>query len=89
MRHGPNLWNDYFLSLLAASTSRNALATMSGSESFRSETVRSIRPSSGRGGAGSQRGHCDAGRSWTLEMFTWERVIARMLACYAQALGNG
>jgi D-inositol-3-phosphate glycosyltransferase len=29
-----------------------------------------------------------AGRAWTLEMFTWDRVIARMLACYAQVLGN-
>jgi hypothetical protein len=27
-----------------------------------------------------------AGRAWTLEMFTWDRVIARMLACYAQVL---
>jgi D-inositol-3-phosphate glycosyltransferase len=30
-----------------------------------------------------------AGRAWTLEMFTWDRVIARMLACYAQVLGQG
>jgi glycosyltransferase involved in cell wall biosynthesis len=29
-----------------------------------------------------------AGRAWTLEMFTWDRVIARMLACYEQALGH-
>ena len=29
-----------------------------------------------------------AGRTWTLEMFTWDRVIARMLACYAQVLGH-
>jgi hypothetical protein len=29
-----------------------------------------------------------AGRAWTLEMFTWDRVIARMLACYAQVLGD-
>jgi glycosyltransferase involved in cell wall biosynthesis len=29
-----------------------------------------------------------AGRAWTLEMFTWDRVIARMLACYQQALGS-
>jgi len=29
-----------------------------------------------------------AGRAWTLEMFTWDRVIARMLACYAQVLGH-
>jgi len=29
-----------------------------------------------------------AGRAWTLEMFTWDRVIARMLACYAQVLGQ-
>jgi glycosyltransferase involved in cell wall biosynthesis len=28
-----------------------------------------------------------AGRAWTLEMFTWDGVIARMLACYEQALG--
>jgi glycosyltransferase involved in cell wall biosynthesis len=28
-----------------------------------------------------------AGRAWTLDMFTWDRVIARMLACYAQVLG--
>jgi glycosyltransferase involved in cell wall biosynthesis len=30
-----------------------------------------------------------AGRAWTLEMFTWDRVIARMLACYTQVLGAG
>ena len=30
-----------------------------------------------------------AGRAWTLEMFTWERVIARMIACYEQVLGHG
>ncbi len=29
-----------------------------------------------------------AGRAWTLEMFTWDRVIARMIACYEQVLGN-
>jgi len=29
-----------------------------------------------------------AGRAWTLDMFTWDRVIARMLACYAQVLGK-
>jgi glycosyltransferase involved in cell wall biosynthesis len=29
-----------------------------------------------------------AGRAWTLEMFTWDRVIARMLACYQQVLGH-
>jgi glycosyltransferase involved in cell wall biosynthesis len=29
-----------------------------------------------------------AGRAWTLEMFTWDRVIARMLACYAQVLNS-
>jgi glycosyltransferase involved in cell wall biosynthesis len=29
-----------------------------------------------------------AGRAWTLEMFTWDRVIARMLACYQQVLGQ-
>src|SRR5262249_50521303 len=29
-----------------------------------------------------------AGRAWTLEMFTWDRVIARMLACYEEALGR-
>src|SRR6266540_3040107 len=28
-----------------------------------------------------------AGREWTLGMFTWEQVIARMLACYEQVLG--
>jgi len=28
-----------------------------------------------------------AGREWTLAMFTWEHVIARMLACYEQVLG--
>ncbi len=27
-----------------------------------------------------------AGRAWTLEMFTWEKVIARMLACYQRVL---
>jgi len=27
-----------------------------------------------------------AGREWTLAMFTWEHVIARMLACYEQVL---
>jgi glycosyltransferase involved in cell wall biosynthesis len=27
-----------------------------------------------------------AGREWTLEMFTWDRVIARMLACYEEVL---
>jgi len=29
-----------------------------------------------------------AGRAWTLEMFTWDRVIARVLACYEQTLGS-
>jgi len=29
-----------------------------------------------------------AGREWTLAMFTWEHVIARMLACYEQVLGG-
>jgi len=29
-----------------------------------------------------------AGREWTLEMFTWEKVIARMLACYEQVLAH-
>ena len=29
-----------------------------------------------------------AGRAWTLEMFTWDRVIARMIACYEQVLGQ-
>jgi D-inositol-3-phosphate glycosyltransferase len=28
-----------------------------------------------------------AGREWTLSMFTWDHVIARMLACYEQVLG--
>ncbi len=28
-----------------------------------------------------------AGRAWTNEMFTWDRVIARMLACYERVLG--
>jgi D-inositol-3-phosphate glycosyltransferase len=28
-----------------------------------------------------------AGRAWTLEMFTWDKVIARMLACYEHVLG--
>jgi D-inositol-3-phosphate glycosyltransferase len=27
------------------------------------------------------------GREWTLAMFTWEHVIARMLACYERVLG--
>jgi glycosyltransferase involved in cell wall biosynthesis len=27
-----------------------------------------------------------AGRAWTQQMFTWDRVIERMLACYEQAL---
>jgi glycosyltransferase involved in cell wall biosynthesis len=27
-----------------------------------------------------------AGRAWTLQMFTWDRVIARMIACYREAL---
>ena len=27
-------------------------------------------------------------RAWALEMFTWERVIARMLACYEAALSS-
>ena len=29
-----------------------------------------------------------AGRAWMLEMFTWDRVIARMIACYQQVLGE-
>jgi len=29
-----------------------------------------------------------AGREWTLQMFTWDRVIARMIACYEQVLGR-
>lgn len=29
-----------------------------------------------------------AGREWTLQMFTWDRVIARMIACYGQVLGH-
>jgi glycosyltransferase involved in cell wall biosynthesis len=29
-----------------------------------------------------------AGREWTLQMFTWDRVIARMIACYEQVLGH-
>jgi D-inositol-3-phosphate glycosyltransferase len=29
-----------------------------------------------------------AGREWTLQMFTWDRVIERMLACYQQVLGR-
>ena len=29
-----------------------------------------------------------AGRAWTLKMFTWDRVIARMIACYKQVLGQ-
>jgi glycosyltransferase involved in cell wall biosynthesis len=29
-----------------------------------------------------------AGREWTLEMFTWEKVIARMLACYDRVLAH-
>lgn len=28
-----------------------------------------------------------AGREWTNSMFTWDRVIERMLACYARVLG--
>jgi glycosyltransferase involved in cell wall biosynthesis len=27
-----------------------------------------------------------AGRAWTLEMFTWDRVVERVLACYERAL---
>jgi glycosyltransferase involved in cell wall biosynthesis len=29
-----------------------------------------------------------AGRAWTQEMFTWDRVIERMLACYEEALSR-
>ncbi len=29
-----------------------------------------------------------AGRAWTLEMFTWDRVVERVLACYERALGR-
>lgn len=29
-----------------------------------------------------------AGREWTNSMFTWDRVIARMLACYERVLGG-
>jgi glycosyltransferase involved in cell wall biosynthesis len=30
-----------------------------------------------------------AGREWTSRMFTWDRVIARMITCYQQVLGHG
>lgn len=30
-----------------------------------------------------------AGRAWTVDMFTWDRVIERMLACYEAARGGG
>ena len=29
-----------------------------------------------------------AGRAWTLEMFTWEKVAERVLECYERALGG-
>ena len=28
------------------------------------------------------------GRNWTLDMFTWDRVADRVLACYDQALAK-
>jgi len=30
-----------------------------------------------------------AGRAWALEMFTWDRVVERVLACYERALARG